>query len=225
MRRADPLEELLTYNDNAVQQELDKITAAAATERGEEPAAVDAQPEHLADDHGSEGADFKVAIQSNLIKVADVRQLSDENVDIIKEFQEKATKLVAQMIRLIDGSLPDKEILQQLRMSHVGKLDSDSLTDGTVGIFYDVKASGESQRRPQIRPPGFRKTHIDKLVTLGLRSRVPDPAKESEETAIRKNEVVILMDAFREGNSSSILSAVKIGDKVCLRPSLQTQNT
>ena len=128
------------------------------------------------------------------------------------------------MIRLIDGSLSDKEVLQQLRMLHVGRLDSDSLTDTTVGIFYDVKASGESQRRPQIRPPGFRKTHIDKLVALGLRSRTPDPAKEAEETAIRKNKVVVLMDAFRGGNSSSVRLAAKIGDKVCLRPPRQTKH-
>lgn len=217
MRRPDPLDELLTYNDEAIKKELDRIASMSASERGETVpiVAVDTLPVDGADSEFT--GEYAVAIQSSVLKPADVANLTTDVEEVIKDFQDKATKAVSQSIRLIDGSLSDKEVLQQLRMSHVGKFDSSTLKDETVVILYDVKSSGEQARRPMLRPPAFRKQHIDRLLPMALLSREPETKKpedgDDEEVTIRPKEVVVLLDAFREGNASSLLSSVKLGDQ------------
>jgi hypothetical protein len=87
--------------------------------------------------------DFMVALQSNSLTRDDIVALCPESQDIIKDHRiSKASKLVAQHFRLIHGSLSGKEHLQQLRMSHVGKLRTADLPAGVLLIVYDVKSSG-----------------------------------------------------------------------------------
>jgi len=220
MRRADPLDELLNYNDGAVQSELDRITKMAARERGEEPALVDTRPEST-EEAALDGleSEFCVALQSCSLKQDDIKNMTSDTEEILKDFQEKAAKLVAQSVRLIDGSLKDVEVSQQLRMSHIGRMDATNFKDGSLVIFYDVKASGEQHRRPALRPPVFDKKSLDRLMSLALTSRLPELPKgvkkeEQPPPELEPNTVVVLMDAFREGNAHGLLSSLRVNDKV-----------
>jgi hypothetical protein len=167
-KKANPLDELPSVPENTPTNELDNITALTATERGEEPQAVDTLPCGSDDpDHG----EFAVVLQSSSLTMTHVDNLTSENQDVVKDHQEKASKLVAQLIRLIDGSLPDKEVLGQLRMSHINRHNFDGAT-GYLIMFYDVKSAAEDAKRPVNRKPAVRKAHLDRLMSLTLQSLI-----------------------------------------------------
>ena len=125
-----------------------------------------------------------------------------------------ASKLVATLCRLINSNLSDKEVLHQLRTSHIGRLDTDELS-GMLVIFYDVKASGEDAKRPAHRRAALRKGHLDRMMNLVLSSRTPAESADTL-TAIKQKEAILIFDAGREGNTSSLLSSIKIGDQALL---------
>jgi hypothetical protein len=186
-----------------------------ATERGEEPHAVDTLPCGSDDaDHG----EFTVVLQSSSLTSTHVDNLTSENQDVVKDHQDKAVKLVSQLVRLIDGSLPDKEVLSQLRMSHINKHNFDGAT-GYLIMFYDVKGAGEDAKRPNNRKPAIRKMHLDRLMGLTLQSRSVDG--EDHITSLGSHDAIMILDAGRDGNAAPLMSSIKIGDQP--QP-LQTSN-
>ena len=211
LKKADPLSAILSINEDGLLGEFKLLTDMAARERGEEPAMVDTRPSTVNEPE----SDFLVALQSNSLTRDHIDTLSAEHEDVIKEHQTMASKLVAQLVRLIDSSLLDKEVLQQLRMSHVGKLNTAGLPSGALLIFYDVKVSSEDAKRPMLRKPALRKSHIDRLMQLALKSRTPDGSDEM--TSLPKNEVILITDAGRDGNASALMSSVKLNDTAPLR--------
>ena len=206
LKKVDSVDCLTMANEERISTEFKLITDMAAAERGDEPLLVDTRPSMV---DGTEPDEYLVALQSNSLTRDHIVMMSPEHEDVIKEHQEKASTLVAQLIRLIDGSLPDKEVLQQLQMSHVGKLNTDELVSGSLMIIYDVKSSGEDAKRPMLRKPALRKPHIDRLMQLALKSRLVDVT-----AAIPQNEVILITDGGRDGNSAALLSSVKISDQV-----------
>ena len=206
-KKANPLDELLPVHENTLKNEFDNITALTATERREEPQAVDTPPCGSDDpDHG----EFAVVLQSSNLTMTHVDNLTAENQDVVKDHQDKASKLVAQLIRLIDGSLPDKEVLGQLRMSHINRHNFDGAT-GYLIMFYDVKSAAEDAKRPANRKPAVRKAHLDRLMSLTLQSRSADG--EDNITSLGSHDAIMIMDAGRDGNASPLLASVKIGDQ------------
>lgn len=208
------IDRLLAHNDNALKAEFQEIKTLAAKERGEEPEFVDTR---LADDdmdEAAKNADFLVALHANVLQTGDITKLSDESGDIIKDHQEMAAKHVATLVRLINGSLPDKDVLEALRLSHIGKLNTDDMAQSMLLIMYDVKSSGEDARRPTYRRPSLRKPHLDRMMQLALQSRMPDPSTDLDK--LRKNEAIVIFDAGRDGNTTALLSSIKVGDQVLL---------
>jgi hypothetical protein len=207
-QQQDAVDQLSKCNEGHIETEFKAIADMTARERGEEPLLVDTRPSTADDEEPDE---FLVALQSNSLTRDHLGALCSEHEDIIKEHQEKASKLVAQLVRLIDGSLPDKEVLQQLRMSHVGKFNTADLDSGSLMIFYDVKVSGEDAKRPMLRKPSLRKSHLDRVMQLALKSRMAEGSDEL--TTIPPNEVVLITDAGREGNAMALLSCLKLNDQ------------
>ena len=206
-KKASPLDELLAINDDTLKTEFDRMSQLTAAERGDEPQAVDTLPCGSDDtDHG----EFAVVLQSSSLTSTHVDNLTAENQDVVKDHQEKAVKLVSQLVRLIDGSLPDKEVLSQLRMSHVNKHNFDG-SNGYLIMFYVVKSAAEDAKRPSNRKPAVRKMHLDRLMGLTLQGRSVDG--EDHITSLGSHDAIMIMDAGRDGNATPLLSSVKIGDQ------------
>jgi hypothetical protein len=200
MRTNSPIDRLYDFNDGALRVALDEIKWMTMKERGEDPVPVDTRPTAEDDTHAAD-LGFYVAVQSKIINKEELGKAPREDLDVVREYQEMASKYVTHWVRLIDASLPAKEVVNQLRLSHVGKLDSTTMESGSVLIWYDVKASGEDAKRPAHRRPVFRKKHLDKMMSNVLESR---SAPEGERlTQLPAREVVLLFDACREGNSAA----------------------
>ena len=211
MKCPSSLDRLLSHNDDSLKNAFEEIKTLTAKERGEEPLPVDTQPSA---DEAHDNIDFLVAIQSNSLSASDLVKISEESSDIVKEHQEMASKLVATLCRLINSNLSDKEMLHQLRTSHIGRLNTDEL-NGMMVMFYDVKASGEDAKRPAHRRATLRKGHLDRMMQLVLSSRTPAESADKL-TAIKPKEAILIFDAGREGNTSGLLSSIRIGDQALL---------
>jgi len=72
-----------------------------------------------------------------------------------------------------------------------------------------VKASGEDARRPERRKAALRRTHLDRLVKLALRSRASEP---DEPLAFQQSDILVFFDAGRHGNAHSLLGSLKDDD-------------
>ena len=84
-KKANPLDELLSVNDDTLKTEFDNISKLTATERGEEPHAVDTLPCGSDDaDHG----EFTVVLQSSSLTLSHVDNLTSENQDVVKQGRE-----------------------------------------------------------------------------------------------------------------------------------------
>jgi hypothetical protein len=213
LKKPGSIDLLSKANDEHIETEFKMITEMAARERGEEPLLVDTRLSTVDDE---EPVEFLLALHSTSLTRNHMETLCTEHEDVIKDHQEKASKLVAQLIRLIDGSLPDKDVLQQLRQSHVGQFNTATLETGSLMIIYDVKVSAEDAKRPMLRKPSLRKSHLDRIMQLALTSRTPDGVDEL--TTIPQNEVILITDAGRDGNATALLSSVKINDQAPFCP-------
>jgi hypothetical protein len=180
-----------------IKEALASITKQSAVDRGE---VVDSRASICTTDATSEtyDTDFLIALQSGSLKADHVTCLEEDEMAIIKEHQEMSVKLVQMNVKLIDGSLPDKDIITLMGSSTIGTFDG-----GNVIIFYDVKASGEDAKRPEVRKPQLRKMHLERTIKLALHSRTPD------ELHIRDSDFFVLLDGGRHGNAGSILGSLK----------------
>ena len=71
-----------------------------------------------------------------------------------------------------------------------------------MGVFYDVKLSGECDSRPQWRMPTLRGEHLKRLLEIA-RSRFP--VEEVDNNEIPEGDLYFLFDASRPGNQAAIL--------------------
>ena len=195
MRKPDSLNETLAID--VIKDALSAITKQSAVERGE---VVDSRAslENAEDAEDTVDVDFLIALQSGSLKVDHVTSLEEDESAIIKDHQELAIKLVQMNIKLIDGSLPDKDIVSLMRSSTIGTFDG-----GNVLIFYDVKASGEDAKRPDTRKPQLRKSHLERSIKLALHCRTPDHIH------IHESDFFVLMDGGRHGNTSTLIGSLK----------------
>lgn len=193
-RRPDSIDATLTAE--VIADALSAVTKQSAMERGE---VVDSRASiEKADDAAIVDVDFMIALQSGCLKADTVVDLEDDDSAVIKEHQDLAVKLVQMNVKLIDGSMSDKDVLAQMSASTIGKFG-----DGNVIIFYDVKASGEDAKRPEVRKPVLRKSHLDRSVKLALHCRTPD------DLVIRDTDFFVMMDGGRHGNSGTLMGSLK----------------
>jgi hypothetical protein len=141
---------------------------------------------------------FLIALQSGSLTADHVMRLTDDESAIIKEHQNVAAELVQMNVKLIDGSLPDMDIITLMRSSTIGAFDG-----GNVVIFYDVKASGEDADQPATLKAQLRTTHLDRSIKLALHSRTPDNLH------IRDSDFVVLMDAGRGHDRDTLIGSLK----------------
>jgi len=194
MRKIDPVDSTMAAEQIA--EALDAVTKQSTVERGE---VVDSRAAiEKNDEEENVSIDVMIALQSGSLKADCVTNLEEDDSSVIKEHQESAAKLVQMSVKLIDGSLPDKDIITILSSSSIGKF-----TDGNVIIFYDVKASGEDAKRPEVRKPMLRKAHLERMIKLALHCRTPD------DIAIRETDFFVLMDGGRHGNAGTLTGALK----------------
>jgi hypothetical protein len=195
MRKLDSVDSTLAAE--VVADALSAVTKQSAVERGE---VVDSRAPLDKPEDGDEGLsiDFMIALQSGSLKSERVTTLEEDDSAVIKEHQDLAAKLVQMNVKLIDGSLPDKDIITLMSSSTIGKF-----SDGNVIIFYDVKSSGEDAKRPEVRKPMLRKTRLDRSVKLALHCRTPD------DIGIRETDFFVMMDGGRHGNTSTLTGSLK----------------
>ena len=127
--------------------------------------------------------------------------LGDDDQDVVAEHAALAARIVAENVRLLDGSDKESTITDIIRQSPVGMLRGSP--EGSILIHYDVKLSGEDAHRPAYRPPALRRPHLEKLVRATLRSRLSNEA----ELAITPGDVFVLFDAGRPGNQNFLTGA------------------
>jgi hypothetical protein len=99
-------------------------------------------------------------------------------------------------VKLVDGSMSDTEVMNSIKTSTVGQFDH-----GNLLVFYDVKAAGEDSEQPDVRKPGIRKQHVDRMVKVALRCRSPDHTAMN----IRPSDFYVLFDGGRRGNMGTLL--------------------
>lgn len=206
-KKVNGLQEILEVD--FVAEALESIKTQALSERGE--VIVDSRMERAAaGEEGELDSDFLVALQAGIIKADHVTDLKDDDIDVIKEHQELAVRHVQTTVKVVDGSVSDKVLTEMLRLSHVGQFQS-----GNLMIVYDVKSAGEDSKRPELRKPMLRKTHVDRLVNIALKSRQP---AGDETLSLRPTDFIFLLDAGRHGNSNTLLGSVRDGEKQARTP-------
>lgn len=211
---SDRLDKLRAHNDGSLDTEFKEIADLAKKERGEVPDAIDILPTCQCESDEGRHTEYAIALQSSCLKSDQLASISEESSQVVKDHQDKAQQLVASMVRLVDANDQrlDSDIVKELRLSHVGKLNFDEMNGGqTLVIMYDVKTSGEDGKRPSYRRPGFRKTHLERVLGLVLQSRTATPGEQL--LNLRKRDVVAVFDAGKDGLAGPILACMKIGDK------------
>jgi hypothetical protein len=151
---------------------------------------------------------FLIALQSGSLNADHVMSLTDDESAIIKEHQDVAAKLVQMNVKLIDGSLPDTDIITLMMSSTIGAFDG-----GNVVIFYDVKASGEDADQPATCKALLRMTHLDRSIKLALHSRTPNNLR------IRDSDFFVLMDAGRGHDRDTLIGSLKDDTGKAMPPS------
>ena len=97
-----------------------------------------------------------------------------------------------------------------IRGTPLANMASDLL--GLVVFFYDVKKSGESGHRPDLRQPPLRDREYMRLVRAALTGRTPGEVTENTPQAtLRPNEVALLLDGGRRGLASRLHAPWKEG--------------
>ncbi len=212
MRKLDSVDSTLAAE--VIADALAAVTKQSAVERGE---VVDSRaPLDKPDDaEDTLDIDFMIALQSGSLKSERVTNLEEDDSAVIKEHQDLAVKLVQMNVKLVDGSLPDKDIITLMGSSTIGRF-----CDGNVIIFYDVKASGEDAKRPEVRKPMLRKPHLDRSVKLALHCRTGD------DISIRDTDFFVMMDGGRHGNAGTLTGSLKDdADKAMPVPSAKHTHT
>lgn len=130
-----------------------------------------------------------------------VRNLAEEKQEIVAEHLELARRVVAETVKLVDGSDKDSTLVSVIRASPVGQIRGGEA--GCVLIHYDVKLAGEVSNIPQYRSPPARKLHVDKLVRAVLRSRLSPEAP----LALSPGDVFMLFDGGKPMTHSLLLGA------------------
>ena len=197
MKRTEPIADVL--DNDVIKLALENITKQAKLERGEP---IDTRAHMTSDETDAAPSDeFLVALQAGNLTVDHVNKMADEDTNIVKEHQDLAIRHVQINVKLVDGSMGDRDIISAIKLSSFGAFDS-----GNLLILYDVKASGEDARRPELRKAALRRTHLDRLVKLALRSRADG---SDEALAIQQSDILVFFDAGRHGNAHSLLGSLK----------------
>lgn len=194
LKRPDSVADALS--SETIKELISDITKKSAEERGE----VLDNPSTIEPVEHEEDVDYLIALQSGSLKTITAERLGkleQDEADTLKDHQDLAVRQLQMGVRLIDGSLPDKEIIASIQ-----KIDS---TIGNLLIFYDVKASGEDAKRPESRKPQLRKVHLDRSVRVALRARTQDP----DVLQLPDSDVFVFLDAGRHGNTGSLIGSLK----------------
>ena len=197
LKRPEPMADVL--DNEVIKLALENITKQARLERGEP---IDTRAHMTSDETDAAPSDeFLVALQAGNLTVDHVNKMADEDTNIVKEHQDLAIRHVQINVKLVDGSMGDRDIISAIKLSSFGSFDG-----GNLLILYDVKASGEDARRPELRKAALRRTHLDRLVKLALRSRADG---SDEALAIQQSDILVFFDAGRHGNAHSLLGSLK----------------
>lgn len=135
------------------------------------------------------------------VQFAKVRNLAEEKQEIVAEHLELARRVVAENVKLVDGSDKDSTLVSIIRASPVGQIRGGEA--GYVIVHYDVKLAGEASSLPQYRSPPARKVHIEKLIRAVLRSRLSPEAP----LAISPGDVFMMFDGGKPMCHSLLLGA------------------
>ena len=199
-KRPEPILEVL--EQEVVKLVLENITKQSKLERGEP---LDTRVQLVPDeDDGKPGDDFIVALEAGNLTVDHVSKMCDDDTNIVKDHQDLAIRHVQMNVKLVDGSMADRDIISAIKMSSFGTFDG-----GNLLIFYDVKSSGEDARRPDRRKAALRRQHLDRLVRLVLRSRLGD---SDGDLFIQQSDIFVFFDAGRHGNVHSFMGSLKNED-------------
>ena len=195
LKRPSPILEALEAD--VIKLPLENIAKQTRLERGEP---IDTRlPHETVDTDNSVDIDFVVALQAGNLTTDHVSNLAEDDSTIVKEHQEMAIRFVQMNVKLVDGSLIDREIISAIKMSSFGSFDSDKLL-----IFYDAKAAGEDARRPDVWKAALRRPHLDRLMKLALSCRC-----DSDPLTINPSDFIVLFDAGRHGNTHTLLGSLK----------------
>lgn len=196
LKRTDSVADAL--GSETIKPLIDDIARKSADERGE----VLDTASHIvpAESDTPDDSHYLIALQSGSLRSLTVDHLvkmEHDDADTIKEHQDLAVRHLQMGVRLIDGSLPDKEIILAFQKVDAGI--------GNLLIFYDVKASGEDSKRPESRKPMLRKVHLERSVKMALRSRNQDP----DVYHLLDSDIFVFLDAGRHGNTGSLTGSLK----------------
>jgi hypothetical protein len=201
LKRPEPILEVLEHE--VVKLVLENITKQSKLERGEP---LDTRVQLVPDeDDGKPSDDFIVALEAGNLTVDHVSKMCDDDTNIVKDHQDLAIRHVQMNVKLVDGSMADRDIISAIKMSSFGTFDG-----GNLLIFYDVKSSGEDARRPDRRKTALRRPHLDRLVRLVLRSRLGD--SDGDLLFIQQSDIFVFFDAGRHGNVHSFMGSLKNED-------------
>ena len=108
-------------------------------------------------------------------------------------------------VHLIPDNKSTSDLEQAIRQSAMSNIRGDPT--GMVLYYWDVKMSGESVTRPELRIPPMRDTNYHRMVRTVVSARGPvgGPA------TLRSGEIAILLDGGRQGNTQKILAPWKEG--------------
>jgi len=205
LKRPEPILEVLEHE--VVKLVLENITKQSKLERGEP---LDTRVQLVPDeDDGKPSDDFIVALEAGNLTVDHVSKMCDDDTNIVKDHQDLAIRHVQMNVKLVDGSMADRDIISAIKMSSFGTFDG-----GNLLIFYDVKSSGEDARRPDRRKAALRRPHLDRLVRLVLRSRLGD--SDGDLLFIQQSDIFVFFDAGRHGNVHSFMGSLKNEDDKAL---------
>jgi hypothetical protein len=191
----------------AINTALSSIVNQSAVERGE---VVDNRMSMgtMCDTSDTLDIDFLIAVQSGCLTTDHITSLDTEASAIIKEHQAMAVDLVQMKVKLVDGSLPDTDIIALMGSSNASSFDNGD----NVMIFYDVKASGEDLHWPEMYTAQLRKTHLDRSIKLARYSRTPG------ELHILDSDVFVLMDGGCSDGFETLVGSMQCGADQALLP-------
>ena len=200
LKRPTPMLEVL--ENEVIKLALESITNQSKLERGEP---IDTRVQLVTGENDGEPSDdFIVALEAGNLTVDHVNKMGDDDTNIVKDYQDAAIRHVQMNVKLVDGSMADRDIISAIKMSSFGNFDG-----GNMLIFYDVKSSGEDARRPDLRKATLRRPHLDRLVRLVLRSRLGD---SDGDLFIQQSDIFVFFDAGRHGNVHSFMGSLKNED-------------
>jgi hypothetical protein len=114
-------------------------------------------------------------------------------------------KQLSTYVYLIPDTKSTSDLEQAIRESAMSNIRGDPT--GMVVYYWDVKMSGESVTRPELRIPPMRDANYHRMVRTVVSARGPVGVPAT----LRSGEIAILLDGGRQGNTPKILAPWKEG--------------